>query len=281
MLASQPLFWETTEDDRIIFAHKAIIAGIDGATLLEGMGPQLSSQEAQAILAFEPTLAVSLCRMIGRGWVPLNAAEGLATVPDILEQLAHSELRVSWDVLERVAEPLVREGRVSDAGVWLILTQRLEQGPSTAHPHVLGQMFAAGLDSRDEMHLLLCEQAFDPLWTISERYPGLPGGLTTLLCDRPMTRKESFYPDILLSTAWIRYRKSASGRVMALSAYSSRLTRLARYIRRCDGEEALRRVALKVRRHEAHLQLSLPLVEVALDDAMPLFASKRRRGPKR
>lgn len=280
-LASQPQFWEVTEVDRAELVQQAVTAGIGGAILLQGMGPRLSSQEAQTILAHEPALAVSLCRMIGLGQVPLRAADGLGMFPGILEQLAHAGLMVPWDVLERIAQPLVRAGHVCDAGVWCALTQHLERGPDTTHPYVLGQLFMAGLDSSDEKHLLLCEQAFDSLWTISERYPGLPRELTALLCDRPIVRKEYSYPSLLLGMAWTRYRKSASGRVMALSAHGDRLSRLARYIRHCDGEDALRRIAQQVRRHQAQLQLSLPLVEVALHDAMPFFSVKLPRGPKR
>ncbi|WP_157489233.1 hypothetical protein [Lysobacter sp. Root916] len=279
-LAGQSSFWDVTESERMILMQQAISAEIAGASLLEGMGARLSSSEAETILAYEPNLAVPLCQMIGSGLAPLHAANGLGTVPDVLSKIARAGLSVSWEVLERVSERLVRTHNIGCASDWVELSQRLHVGPGVAHPYVLGQLFLAGLNSKNDAHLSLCERAFDTLWTISDQHPGAPRELTTFLCGQPMVRKEYFYPDILLGTAWARYRGSASGRVMALSAQDGRLGKLARYIRHCDGESALRRIALQLRSHSAELKVPLRLVEAALNDAMPFLSAKLPRSPK-
>lgn len=279
-LSSQPAFWDTTDNERIALEQQAIETEVDGILLLEGMGPRLSSQEAQALLRYTPALTPSLYRMIEKGGVPLRASDALGSVPDVLTQIAHAGPTGSWDVLEQVAGTLTREGHVGDSSAWWDLSQQVKQGPSLTHPYVLGQLFLAGLDSKSELHLSLCEQTFDLLWTISDRHPGVPRELTDLLCERPMARTEYFYPDLLLSTAWARYRGAASGRVMTLSAQANRLGRLARYIRRCDGEEELRRLAQQLSAYESHLQLPMWLAEATLNDAMPFLSAKLPRKPK-
>jgi len=279
-VSSQPEFWSVARDQRMALVHKAIELAIDGSILLEGMGGRLSSEEARELLCHAPTLATSIYSNIQSGKFPLHSAAALADVPDVLAEIVDAQLPVSWEVLECIALVHTKRKIVGDSSDWWALSERSPGSLGIGYPYVIGQMFLAGLDSCIERHLSLCEKTFDLLWTLGESHDYVFVDLKDMICSRSPLTTELVYADILIGAVWNCYRNVSVGRVMAVSGVLSRLGRVARYVRSCDGERGLRAIARALPANQNCLQLPLSLVEATLNDAMPLFSAKLPRSPK-